>query len=69
MPNMNGIEATKNIRELELNKKQQIPIVAVTANALVEDKKRFLEAGLDDYITKPIDVMELKRVIARFLSK
>ncbi|MCK4974043.1 MAG: response regulator, partial [Sulfurimonas sp.] len=66
---MNGIEATKRIRELEFNRQFKTPIIAVTANALVEDRKRFLEAGLDDYITKPIDTAELERVLAKFLSK
>ena len=69
MPNMNGIEATKQIRELESKKQSTTPIVAVTANALVEDKKRFLEAGMDDYLSKPIVYSELQRVLSKYLVK
>ena len=69
MPNMNGIQATKHIRELESKKHSTTPIVAVTANALVNDKKRFLDAGMDDYISKPIIYTELKRVLAKYLLK
>jgi len=68
MPNMNGIEATKNIREIESkNKLIKTPIIAVTASAFKEDKERFLSAGMDDYISKPIDRSELKRVLWKFL--
>ena len=69
MPNMNGIEATQQIRELESKKQSTTPIVAVTANALVEDKKRFLEAGMDDYLAKPIVHTELHRVLSKYLVK
>lgn len=68
MPNMNGIDATRHIRGVESKEHSATPIVAVTANALVEDKKRFLEAGMDDYITKPIVLSELQRVLSRFLK-
>ena len=67
MPNMNGIEATKQIRKLESKKESKTPIVAVTANALVEDRKHFLDSGMDDYISKPIDYKELQRVLKKFL--
>lgn len=68
MPNMNGIIATEYIRELEADRLSKTPIIAVTANALVEDRKRFLDAGMDDYLSKPINHKELQRVLARFLS-
>ena len=64
MPNMNGIEATIQIRKLEQGNKT--PIVAVTANALSGERERFLDAGMDDYVSKPIDSLELKRVLVRF---
>jgi len=68
MPNMNGIEATKKIREIESeNKLIKTPIIAVTASAFKEDKERFLSAGMDDYIAKPIDRDELERVLRKFL--
>ena len=68
MPNMNGIEATNQIRliehEDELN---TTPIIAVTANALAEDRKRFMEAGMDDYISKPYSEGDIIKVLQKFL--
>ena len=68
MPNMNGMEATKQIRKLELNKGYKTPIVAVTANALSGERERFIESGMDDYISKPIDRVELERVLIKYLK-
>lgn len=68
MPNMGGIEASKEIQMLESYKEQQTPIIAVTANALSEDKKRFLNAGMHDYIAKPINQDELDRVLYFYLT-
>jgi len=65
MPNMNGIEATKEIRLLKDVK--QIPIIAVTANALKGDKEKFIEAGMDDYLPKPIDAKDLQKMIRKYL--
>ncbi|CAN8142666.1 hypothetical protein THIOSC15_50002 [uncultured Thiomicrorhabdus sp.] len=70
MPNLNGIEATKQIRIYE--QKEQIQpqaIVALTANAMTGDRERFISAGMDDYLTKPINMPELKRVFAEVLVK
>jgi len=64
MPQMDGITATGIIRTLS-PPLCNIPIVALTANAFEGDRERFLAAGMDDYISKPIDVDELTRVIAR----
>lgn len=68
MPNMDGIEATQRIREIEANKNfPHIPIIAVTANALSEDRQRFLDAGMDEYISKPYTeediISALKKVL------
>ena len=68
MPNMNGIEATKQIRQLELKKEYKTPIVAVTANALSGERERFINAGMDDYISKPIARSELERILQKFLE-
>ena len=59
MPNMDGIKATKVIRRLPDAVKADIPIVAMTANAFMEDKKSALEAGMNDFVVKPINVNEL----------
>ena len=64
MPVMDGIEATQEILEFEKEEEiEHTPIIAVTANVLKGDKERFLGAGMDDYISKPIDMKELKRVL------
>jgi len=65
MPNLNGIEATKQI--LKIEKEQDLkhtPIIALTANALKGDRERFLEAGMDEYLTKPINKNKLSEVLA-----
>jgi signal transduction histidine kinase/DNA-binding response OmpR family regulator len=64
MPEMDGLEATRRIRALpaEVNR---IPIIAMTANAMVEDRVRCEQAGMNGYVSKPIDVVVLMREIAR----
>ncbi len=70
MPNLNGIEAAKQIREIESNfDLLHTPIIAVTANALSGDKDKFLNIGMDDYISKPIDKKRLKIVLSKFINK
>ncbi|WP_416246256.1 ATP-binding protein [Desulfocurvibacter africanus] len=64
MPEMDGVEATRRIRAGEAGE-PRIPIVAMTAYALQGDRERFLEAGMDDYLSKPIDLKELDRVLAQ----
>lgn len=66
MPIMDGYEATKRIRALE-GKKGNIPIVAVTANAMSDDRDRCVESGMDDYITKPISRRALQGILDRWL--
>jgi PAS domain S-box-containing protein len=56
MPEMDGIEAAREIRKREKETGKHIPIIALTANAFQEDKKKCLEAGMDDYATKPIKI-------------
>tara|TARA_R110002073_G_scaffold133122_14_gene280244 strand:+ start:178 stop:3087 length:2910 start_codon:yes stop_codon:yes gene_type:complete len=65
MPELNGIEATAVIREMEAERGEHQLIVAMTANAMKGDRERFLAAGMDDYIAKPFDPMELQRVLAQ----
>jgi CheY-like chemotaxis protein len=54
MPEMDGLQATAFIRRSEMRSGKHIPIIAMTAHAMAGDKERCLEAGMDDYITKPI---------------
>ena len=69
MPNMNGIEATKHILRYEKqNNLQHTPIIAVTANALKGDREKFLEAGMDEYITKPVNKKKLNELLEKFLK-
>ncbi|MEA3288992.1 MAG: ATP-binding protein [Campylobacterota bacterium] len=68
MPNMNGIEATHHILKYEKeNNLIHTPIVALTANALKGDKERFIEAGMDEYLSKPLDKDKLSEVLIKLL--
>ncbi len=70
MPNMNGIEATKKIRINEvIQNRQTVPIVALTANAMTGDRERFIEAGMNDYLTKPVNIPKLLDTFNRYLPK
>ena len=69
MPNMNGIEATKKILEIEKqNNLIHTPIIALTANALKGDRERFLDVGMDEYLTKPVDKKKLSEVLGKFIG-
>lgn len=69
MPLMDGMEATREIRQLERQKGGHTPIVALTAAAMKEDVQKCLDAGMDDVITKPIEPNKLKKVLAEYLEK
>jgi two-component system, sensor histidine kinase and response regulator len=64
LPGMDGVEATARIRQLDVGK--HLPIVAVTANALPGDKETYLAAGMDDYLSKPIEPAQLHRVLEQW---
>jgi CheY-like chemotaxis protein len=68
MPEMDGFEATGAIRRGEKEKAGHIPIVAMTAHAMKGDRERCLEAGMDDYLSKPIQPKEFIEVIERQLK-
>jgi len=59
MPNMNGLEATASIRKLEKTSDRHTPILALTAHALEGDRERCIDAGMDDYLSKPIHTKDL----------
>jgi CheY-like chemotaxis protein len=70
MPQMGGIEATQAIRAMEINQKmRRTPIIAVTANALKGDRERYIESGMDGYVSKPIAVEALRTEIKRLLPQ
>lgn len=70
MPIMNGHEATRQIRQMrETRRDADLPIIAMTAEAFADDKRRALEAGMNAHVTKPIDVNDLIRTLARFVRK
>ena len=69
MPVMDGIEATHEILDYEEDEElPHVPIVALTANALKGDRERFMNEGMDEYITKPIETSELLYILNKFLS-
>ena len=69
MPNMNGYEATRRIRQFKNSKKAGIPILAMTANAFEEDKKMAMDAGMNGHVSKPIDVNVLEKQIINIFKK
>ena len=69
MPNMDGYKATHCIRRLFQPEKANIPIIAMSANAFEEDKKKAFDVKMNDYITKPIDFQKMEEVLKHVLSK
>ncbi len=67
MPVMDGIEATHAIRTLENRTGQHIPIIGMTANAMKGDQEKCLAAGMDDYLSKPVSLPDLRRILALWL--
>jgi CheY-like chemotaxis protein len=65
MPVMDGLEATRRIRQQEAGSGRHLPIVAVTACALDADRQACLEAGMDEYLAKPVKLQDLFRILAR----
>jgi len=69
MPEMDGIEATTAIRSLEGERFRNVPIVALTANAVVGMREMFIENGFSDFLAKPIDVSKLDEMLSRWIPK
>ncbi len=69
MPGMDGIEATRQIRQLEQNTARHIPIVAMTAHAMKGDRERCLEAGMDEYVSKPLRARHLFDAMTAALAR
>ena len=68
MPVMDGLEATRRIRQSQKSDSKSIPIIAMTANAFREDIQKSLDAGMNEHISKPVDVETIKMVINKCLS-
>jgi len=69
MPVMDGLMATAEIRKLGKDRENRVPIIALTAHAMKEDKDRCLAAGMDDYLSKPIKNNDLRRMIQKYLTE
>ncbi len=67
MPEMDGFEATGRIRQWEADHGGRVPVIAMTANAMSGDRQRCLDSGMDDYVSKPFEPEELRRILARWL--
>ena len=69
MPVMNGYEATESIRSMDRSDAKKIPIIAMTANAFDEDRIKSKEAGMNEHVSKPIDMKLLVKIIAELAGK
>ena len=69
MPVMDGYQATRAIRQLDRPDAGSIPILAMTANAFVEDRRRAYEAGMNEHLTKPLEPEVVLRTLAKYRSK
>ena len=69
MPEMDGIDTLKNIRKLEVNGLDTVPIAALTANAVSGAREMFLDAGFDEYLSKPIERDKFEKILRERLPK
>jgi len=68
MPNMDGYETAREIRRLEGESKNPVPIIAITALAMPEDRERILQSGMNDFLGKPVTPIDLKKVLNKYIS-
>jgi two-component system, sensor histidine kinase len=69
MNDMDGLECTRRIRALQEKRGSHIPIIAVTARAMLGDKQKCLNAGMDDYLSKPYTAIQLENILHYWTSK
>lgn len=68
MPDMDGFEATSAIRKLEKDTGKHVPIIAMTASAMKQDRDNCMSSGMDDYLSKPVSLEQLRGVLAQWLG-
>jgi len=68
LPDIDGCEVARSIRKMS-SPKGQVPLIAVTANALPEDREKCLKSGMNDYLVKPIKMKTLQSVLEKYFSK
>jgi CheY-like chemotaxis protein len=68
MPEMDGYQASKAIRSLPENKKRNIPIIALTADAMLDVREKIIEAGIDKFLTKPFQPEELYSALSSYIQ-
>ena len=69
MPEMDGLEATRLIRRQEEERGGHVPIIAMTAHAMRQDREQCLQAGMDDYLVKPVNAEKLYALIAHYCRR
>jgi len=69
MPVMDGLQATEAIRDLENDPENHTPVVGLTAHASAEDRERCLVAGMDGYLTKPLNLSDLDKVLVDVMNR
>ena len=69
MPEMDGLEATRQIRQSEVGTDRHLPIIAMTAHAMKGDRELCIESGMDDYVSKPVRPWQLMNALSRFFAE
>ena len=69
MPEMDGVETTQRIRELQDEKKSKVPIVALTADAVTGVREKLMSKGMDDFLSKPILMPELTKILKKWIKE
>lgn len=68
MPEMDGLEATRKIREMEEKSGLHVPVVALTAGAFKEEREKCITSGMDEFMAKPIDTEKIRLLLTKYLS-